>query len=453
MSVIPRTRRTGRPVRTGVTAAVVSAGLLATLAACGGGGSSDKSAKGDDGTPKTGGGKVTLSFWDWDPHMDQVVAKWNSAHPDIQIKLSNPAGGDQLVAKMITAHDAKNGPDIAKVEYQSLPALVSKGVVRDITGYTKDAVTKFDAQTLKSTVFEGKVYGIPQDVAPLMLFYRTDLFKKYGLTVPTTWDEYAATAKQVRTKAPKAYLTNFDAADPGWFTGLAQQAGADWWSASGDTWKVDIDGAATQKVAGYWQQLVDGGDVAKNPSFSPQWNKQMNDGTLLTWISGAWAPAQLGGIAPATKGKWAVAPLPAWIPGDATTGIWGGSATTVTSDSKHPAEAAEFASWLNTDDAAVTEQVKQINIYPAATPGRSLPILQAAPAFFPNQPDFYAEVKKVAPAARSFPMWGPDVTVTFTGYTDGFSKVLQSGGSFTGALTGIQNASVSDMKKLGFTVG
>jgi multiple sugar transport system substrate-binding protein len=50
-------------------------------------------------------------------------------------------------------------------------------------------------------------------------------------------------------------------------------------------------------------------------------------------------------------------------------------------------------------------------------------------------------------------MWGPNVTVTFTGYTDGFSKALQSGGSFTGALTGIQNASVSDMKKLGFTVG
>lgn len=443
MTVTPRRRRTA-------SVALLAAGLLAMTAACGGG--SDTKTGGDDPTAK-GKGRVELSFWDWDPHMDAVVARWNTAHPGIHVKLSNPAGGDQLVAKMITAHEAKNGPDIAKVEYQSLPALVSKGVVRDITAYTKDTVGRFDAPTLKSTTFEGKVYGVPQDVAPLMLFYRADLFEKYGLAVPTTWDEYAAAAKAVRAKAPKAYLTNFDAADPGWFTGLAQQAGAAWWSASGTTWKVDINGAATRKVADYWQRLVGDGSVAKNPSFSPQWNKQMNDGTLLSWISGAWAPAQLGGIAPGTRGKWAVAPLPAWTPGDPATGIWGGSATTVTSDSRHPAEAAAFASWLNTDDAAVTEQVKQINVYPAATSGRSLPVLQAPPAFFPNQPDYYAQVKKVAPAARSFPMWGPDVTVTFTGYTDGFSRALQSGGSFAGALDAMQSASVADMKKLGFTVG
>jgi multiple sugar transport system substrate-binding protein len=178
----------------------------------------------------------------------------------------------------------------------------------------------------------------------------------------------------------------------------------------------------------------------------------MNDGTLATWISGAWAPAQLGGIAPATKGKWAAAPLPAWTAGDKATGIWGGSATTVTSDSKHPAEAAQFASWMNTDSGAITAQVQNINIYPAATSGRSLPILQTGPAFFPNQPDFYSVVKQVAPAARSFSMWGPNVTVTFSSYTDSFGKALQSGGSFAGALDTIQAATTTDMKKLGFTL-
>lgn len=440
MSVMAR-RRT-------VAAALLCAGLLVTTAACGGGGSGGKAKAGAKSK-----GKVTLSFWAWDPNMGKVVAQWNASHPDIQVKLSNPAGGDQLVAKMITAHQAKNGPDIAKVEYQSLPALVSKGVVRDITEYTKNTVKDYDATTMKGAEFQGKVYGVPQDFAPLMLFYRADLFKKYGLAVPKTWAEYAATAKVVRAKDPKAHLTNFDAADPGWFTGLAQQAGADWWSASGDTWKVDIDGAPTRKVADYWQGLVKDGSVAKNPSFSPEWNKQMNDGGVLSWISGAWAPAQLGGIAPSTKGKWAVAPLPAWTAGDPTTGIWGGSAITVTSDSQHPKESAEFASWLNTDSAAVTSQVQQINIYPAATSGRSLPILNAAPAFFPNQPDFYSQVKQVAGGARSFPMWGPNVTVTFTGYTDAFSKALQTGGSFTDALSTIQQASVADMKKQGFTVG
>jgi multiple sugar transport system substrate-binding protein len=71
---------------------------------------------------------------------------------------------------------------------------------------------------MKATAFDGKVYGIPQDFAPLMMFYRVDVFKKYGLAVPTTWDQYAQEAKTLHQKAPKVSMTNFDANDPGWFT-------------------------------------------------------------------------------------------------------------------------------------------------------------------------------------------------------------------------------------------
>jgi multiple sugar transport system substrate-binding protein len=427
---------------TAVCAALAGALLLA---ACGGSGST---GSGSDAAK----GPVHLTFWAWDPGMPKVVALWNAKHPDIQVELSNPAGGDQLVSKLITAHQAKKAPDLTKVEYQSLPGLVANGVVRDITAETRKTVTEFDATTMDQARFQGKVYGVPQDFAPLMLFYRADLFHKYGLKPPTTWAQYAQEAQTLHRADPGAYITNFDAADPGWFTGLAQQAGANWWTTKGDSWHVDINGPATVKVADYWQGLVDKHLVQKSPSFSPQWNKEMNSGALATWISGAWAPAQIGGIAPSTKGKWAVAALPAWTAGDPTTGIWGGSAITVTTDSAHPAQAAQFASWLNTDPTALAAQVKDINIYPAATAGRALPVLDSPPPFFPNQPDFYAQVAKAAPHARSFPMWGPDVTVTFAAYTDRFGAALQSGSPFTGALDGVQNSTVADMKKLGFAL-
>ena len=50
------------------------------------------------------------------------------------------------------------------------------------------------------------------------------------------------------------YLGTFSTVDPGEFAGLTQQAGAQWWSASGCTWTVGIDDAACQKVASYWQR-------------------------------------------------------------------------------------------------------------------------------------------------------------------------------------------------------
>jgi len=426
--------------RIAVGLSIVLAGAL-LVTGCGGSGSGASSS-----------GPVHLTFWDWDPNMGKVVALWNSSHPDIQVTMTNPAGGDQLVSKLITDHAAHNDPDLTKVEYQSLPALVSDGVVQDITQYTTEAVRDYDATTLSAVRFQGKVYGVPQDFAPLMLYYRTDIFSQYGLAVPTTWAQYAVEATTLHQKDPSAYLTNFDAADPGWFSGLAQQAGANWWTSTGNTWNVDINDAPSKRVAEYWQGLVASGVVATGPSFSPQWNKQMNTGALATWISAAWAPAQIGGIAPATKGKWAVAPLPAWTAGSPATGIWGGSATTVTTDSKHPQQAAEFASWLNTNAQAITSQVDNINIYPAAISGRSLPVLATAPPFFSNQPDFYSLVKQVAPHARSFQIWGPDVTVTFSSYSDSFDAALQAGSSFDAALNAMQSATVADMKKIGFTV-
>ena len=214
--------------------AFVAGALLVT--GCGGGGGNDQQAA---------GGKVDLTFWDWDPNMDKVVDIWNQAHPDIQVTLTNPAGGDQLVSKLITAHEAGNGPDIAKVEYQSLPGAGGQRGGRRHHQYTGDAVKDFDTTTLKVTV-RGQGLRRPAGRRPLMFFYRTDIFDQYGLKVPTTWDEYAA-AQQLHDKAPGGHMTNFDAADPGWFAGLSQQAGADWWSASGTTWNVAINDAPSPR--------------------------------------------------------------------------------------------------------------------------------------------------------------------------------------------------------------
>ncbi|GAB3904691.1 hypothetical protein GCM10029964_098840 [Kibdelosporangium lantanae] len=125
----------------------------------------------------------------------------------------------------------------------------------------------------------------------------------------------------------------------------------------------------------------------------------------------------------------------------------------MTTDSKHPAEAAKFAAWLNTNDDAVNAQIQNINVYPAATSGRALPVLKTPPPFMPNQADYYDVVRQAAPGARSFQMWGPNVTVTFASYTDAFGKAMQGGTPFAGALQTMQDATVADMKKLGFTLG
>jgi multiple sugar transport system substrate-binding protein len=53
---------------------------------------------------------------------------------------------------------------------------------------------------------------------------------------------------------------------------------------------------------------------------------------------------------------------------------------------------------------------------------------------------------------RTFQIWGPNANVTFDSYTNAFGSALQNKTSLADALTTMQTATVSDMKKIGFTV-
>ncbi len=46
-----------------------------------------------------------------------------------------------------------------------------------------------------SALYNGKIYGIPFDGDMLFVYYRSDLFAKYNMQPPKTWDEYLSDAK------------------------------------------------------------------------------------------------------------------------------------------------------------------------------------------------------------------------------------------------------------------
>jgi multiple sugar transport system substrate-binding protein len=408
---------------------------------------------GDDKTDSdTGGGKVALTYWSWAPNMDKVVAGWNSAHPDIQVTVNKQDGGDAAVTKLLTAIKAGSGaPDVMQAEYQKIPTLVSANAVADIAKEAGSLKDKFPASVWNSvTIGSEAVYGVPQDSGPMLFFYRSDVFDKLGIKAPATWDEYAEAARKVHKADPKKYLGTFSAADPGWFTGLSQQAGASWWGVQGDAWTVAINDAATQKVASYWGGLVQEGAVANTPMYTPDWNAALNDGTQVGWLGAVWGPGVLEGNAASTKGKWKVAPLPQWDPAKPADGNWGGSATSVTTQSKHKTQAAQFVSWLNTDPAALKALATDANVYPAANDATAA-ALTSPPAFFANQPDYYTIAAAAGKVTNPF-TYGPNVNVTFSAYNDAFGKAAESkkAAAFTAALATMQQTTTDDMKNTGF---
>ena len=433
--------------KTRATAVLAGIGVLAAAAAALTGCSSTS------GTPADSAKTVHLTFTNWDGGMQTVVDEWNKANPKIQVKLIKPSGtGYTLYNKLITNNKAGTNPDVTEVEYQALPALISSKVVVSLDKYLPDLSKNFSESALAQVKFDGKTYGVPQNVCPMVFFYRKDVFDSLGLKAPTTWAEYAKDAAVIHAANPNQQIGNFTAADPGWFAGLAQQAGADWWTTKGTTWTVGINDAATKKVANYWDDLIAKGLVSPQPNWSAQWNTDMNSGALVGWVGAQWGPNQLPSIAKDTAGKWEAAALPAWTAGDKTVGIWGGETEAVTSNSKYPAQAAKFVNWMNGSTAGINSLIKNVQVFPASTPGQALPALKTPPPFMSNQPDYNTLMSASAKNVRTFQIWGPDANVTFDSYSNAFASALQNKTSLADALTVIQDATVTDMKKIGFKV-
>lgn len=433
--------------RAGAAAIITAAALLATGCST----PADSSNAGGGGSDKT----VELSYWAWAPNLDKVVDIWNKKNPKIHVTLNKQDGGDPAVTKLLTAIKAGSGaPDLIQAEYQKIPTLVAADALADLSGTpANDAKAAFPEGVWDSvTLGSEALYAVPQDTGPVVFYYRADIFEQLGLAVPTTWDEYAAAAKTIHAADPTQFLGTFSSNDAGWFTSMAQQAGASWWGIDGDAWSVNIDKEPTQKVASFWGDLVESGVIDNQPMYTPAWNTGLNTGKQVGWISAAWGPGVLSGNAGSTSGKWKVAPLPQWDAAKPATGNWGGSSTAVTSQSKNVDAAAQFATWLNTDPEAVKALVTETGIYPADTAAAKA-ALTAPPAFFANQPDFYDVIAEAAGTVSKF-SYGPNVNVAFNAYNDQFAKAAQSKkkSGFESAVKAMQDVTTDDLKNSGFTV-
>ncbi|MFJ9884775.1 ABC transporter substrate-binding protein [Streptomyces sp. NPDC091287] len=425
---------------------------LTALTACGGGTDGTDSAA--SSACEQSSGKVTLDYWSWVPGMQKAVDVWNSENPDIQVKLrTTPSGNAGTYQNMSNALKADKAPDLGQIEYDSLASFRLKGGLTDIAkcaGVT-DARADFVDWTWSQVDFgaggEDGVWAVPQDTGPMALFYRKDVFDQLGLAAPTTWDEYEAAARKIKAAKKGQYITHFSQTDPNWLTGLLWQNKAPMFERDGDSWKVTVDRPESRQVADYWQRLIDDKLVATDlQGFSPALYKSWNDGEVVSWISAAWGYSTIRDNAKSTSGRWAVAPMPQWEKGQEQAGNWGGSTTAVLAGSKHPAEAAKFALWLNTDAKALEILNREGGLYPAAKAGLDLPALQQPVDFYGKQKVFDVFAEASANVDTDF-TWGPTMTDTYRFLSDGTAKATGGGSTLSDVLKDTDSQSAESLRE------
>ncbi|MFJ4367847.1 ABC transporter substrate-binding protein [Streptomyces chartreusis] len=416
---------------------------LTLLAGCSSPADSDTASAGSCTPAK---GKVTLQYWNTVPGMDKVVALWNKNNPDIQVQTKN-ISNDQY-GTLGNALKAGKAPDLAQVGYDQLPSLRTQNAFVDASACSAAgaAKSKFVPWTWSQTSFgDTGVFAFPQDTGPMALYVRSDLFKKYGLPIPKTWDEYAAAAKKLHKADPDISITFFDPNNAEWFNGLLWQNSAKMYSYSGDKWHVSVASDQSEQVTEYWQKLVSDKLVRTDLAHgSTQMYAAYQKNQIASYVGASWGYSMFRDNLPQQAGKWSIVPMPTWSAGGAS-GDWGGSTVAFMKGNSHLYESVKFNTWLNTDPEALALENKLGGLYPAANAGLQLPALSEGVAYYNNEKifDVFAESSKKIDTTFA---WGPTQKTVNLALQDAMAKATAGDGTLTDALEAAQAAALKSMK-------
>ncbi|GAA4159820.1 sugar ABC transporter substrate-binding protein [Gryllotalpicola daejeonensis] len=444
-----------RTVLRALTLGAIAAVLGGTLVACsnsssdnGGSAASGSSASKLDAALKKGG---EISYWTWTPQAKDQVAAFEKAYPKVKVDLVNTQGAGTSNTKVQNAISAGKGvPDVTQVEYQSLPLFQLQGDLVDLTKYGfGDLKSKYTDATWNAVSQNGGIWGLPQDSAPMALFYNKTVFDQYHLTVPKTWDEYIADAKKLHQADPSKWLID-DAGDAGVATSLMWQAGGHPFQVKGTNVTINLQDDGSKKYAQMYNQLIADGSLGTIPGWSDEWYKDLGNGTIATLLAGGWMPGVLSASAPEGKGHWAVAPLPTWdgTPANAENG---GSTEVIPKLSKNQDLAAAFLRWLNSDPESIKVFIKD-----GGFPSTNADLND--PSFIDQTSDYFGGQKiyqTIVPGAKndvagwSYLPWQAHANDIFG---DSVGKAIANKTDINKALQAWQDANVSYGKQQGFKV-
>ena len=128
------------------------------------------------------------------------------------VRIKNLAGDDTVNTRLLLLQDlfAKGSaePDICEID-NIWPGLLGDDLL-DLKPYRGDEMTAIDKTLLDAFTVNGRLIALPESVDTSVLYYRTDLLKKYGYRQPPrTWDELGRIAKVIQNGERKARAANF----------------------------------------------------------------------------------------------------------------------------------------------------------------------------------------------------------------------------------------------------
>jgi sorbitol/mannitol transport system substrate-binding protein len=267
-----------RPFRLRTLAAVGSVAALVALAACsssGGSSGSASSSTSNSGTVTVAVVSNPLITGQMIPLTQSVFEKQN---PGITVKFATYTEGDLRAAieKDVSTHS--NSFNVIMIGPYEAPLFAKDGWLDNLSSQFIASDPSYDASDLlppvaKALSYNGSLYAVPFYGESSMLYYRTDLLKAAGITMPAhpTWAQVAGFAAKLNQPGKVAGICLRGLA--GWGDNMASldtvvnTFGGEWFNMN---WQPQLTSPAFEAATSFYVNLIrqDGEAGASNDSFN-----------------------------------------------------------------------------------------------------------------------------------------------------------------------------------------
>lgn len=267
-------------------AAIGVAGMLVSIAACGG----------DDGDKKSGGAEgfkgETLTLWamdgstpdGWTKDVKAAFEKKTGAKLKLEVQQWNG-----IQQKLTTALSEENPPDVFEIGNTQTAAYAKTGGLADLSDLKESVGADWTESINKSSVVDGKQYAAPWFVLNRVVVYNKKIWADAGLKgTPKTRDEFLKNLKAIESKtdAEPIYLPGQN-----WyhFVGLTIGEGAELVKKDGDKYVSNLTDPKVAKAMKTYKEFADLSKAPKNKDeATPQQAEVFAKGKTGAFIGMSW---------------------------------------------------------------------------------------------------------------------------------------------------------------------
>lgn len=320
--------------------------------------------------PSVSAQENTVSIWAGEENLRVVryaAERYNEINGEGSVVLNETVTGAPDIFQRITTSLQAGGRGLPDV------MLVSENVITDYTynfseyfmnvkdyGFGEH-VDKFSETKINTLTYEDGIYGVPFDIGPSAIFYRTDLTEAAGVDMQAieTWDDFIEAAKVYEENTGKKLFAFNHYSEDTLYRIILSQQGVLYFDENNNI-MLDSDESKQaldilNRLKAYSHNIQDYADGVRVLAAED----------AASMAEGVWYTGTLRLQIPDQTGLWSVIPIPAVTEGGERSSNLGGSSFMMNANASNPQLTYDFMSFFATDPEVQSFSLREAGIFPS----------------------------------------------------------------------------------------